>query len=256
MQRRALQLLAVSCLVALAGCSGALTGVGGDGGPTLEETSYPAGVSDNGTNLSALSNAHSEALNESSFTLSLDVSQNSSTSNRSMAVDAAVGSDRDTVRVNVSGANQSMVTYTTAEKRYLRIATGDRTDYRAAKRTADGLKFFPSSYSGTAYLDRFGGQIEANFTPTDVREVNGTTLIVLRADGSDVSAPEGTNITDYNATLLVDEQGVIHRFEASAQTEQGDNLVRSSVTMTVSDVNETTVAEPAWLDEARNQTAN
>lgn len=252
MQRRALQLLAVSCLVALAGCSGALTG--GAGGPTLEETSYPAGVSDNGTDLAALSEAHAEALNGSSFSLALDVSQNSSASNRSMAVDAAVGPDRDSVRVNVSGADQSMATYATAETRYLRIATGDRANYRATERTDDALKLLPSSYSGTTYLDRFGGQVEANFTPTDVREVDGTTLIVLRADGSDVSAPDGTNVTDYNATILVDEQGVIHRFEVSALTERGDASVRNSVTMTVSDVNETTVEEPAWLDEARNQT--
>lgn len=252
MQRRALQLIAVSCLVALAGCSGALPG--GAGEATLEDASYPEGVSDNGTDLDALSNAHAEALNESSLTLTLDVTQNSSTANQSMSMNAAVGPDRDNVRINVSGADQTMATYTTAEKRYLRIATGDSTDYRAAERTNERLKLLPASYSGTSYLDRFGGQVQANFTPTDVREVDGTTLIVLQADGSNVSAPEGTNITDYNATILVDEQGVIHQFEATAQTEQDDISARSSVTMTISDVNETTVTEPAWLDDAKNQT--
>jgi hypothetical protein len=254
MQRRALQLIAVSCLVALAGCSGALSGVGGDGGPTLEDASYPDGVSDNGTDLAALSNAHAEALNGSSFALSLDVTQNSSAANRSMAVDAAVGPDRDDVRVNVSGANQTMATYATAEKRYLRISSGEGTNYRVTERTADGAKLLPSSYSGTEYLDRFAGQVEANFTPTEVREVDGTTLIVLKANESEVSDPEGTNLTDYDATLLVDERGVIHRFEVSAQTERGGESIRNSLAMTISDVNETTVEEPSWLDEARNQT--
>lgn len=252
MQRRALQLFAVSCLVALAGCSGALSG--GDAGPTLEDASYPAGVSDNGTDLAALSDAHAEALNGSSFALSLDVSQNSSASNRSMAVDAAVGPDRDEVRVNVSGANQSMATYATSETRYLQVTAGDRTNYRATERSDSALRLLPSSYSGVEYLGRFGGQAGANFTPTGVREVDGTTLIVLEANGSDASAPEGANLTDYDATVLVDEQGVVHRFEASARTEQGGNWVRSSVTMTISGVNETTVSEPAWLDEARNRT--
>jgi hypothetical protein len=254
MQRSALQLITVSCLVALAGCSGALSGVGGDGEPTLEDASYPDGVSENGTDLATLSNAHNEALNGSSFALSLDVSQNGSVANRSIAVDAAVGPDRDTVRVDISGANQSMATYTTAEKRYLRITAGNRTNYRASERTADRTKLLPSSYSGAEYLDRFGGQVEANFTPTKVREVNGTTLIVLRANGSDVSDPEATNLTDYDATLLVDERGVIHRFEASVQTEQNGESIRNSLTMTISGVNETTVEEPPWLDEARNQT--
>ncbi|WP_276299732.1 DUF7537 family lipoprotein [Halorussus lipolyticus] len=255
MQRSALQLIAVSCLVALAGCSGALPGgANGADGQSPDDVSNPPGVSANGTDLAKLSSAHTEALNGSSFTLAFEVSQNSSASNRSMSATAAVGPDRENVHVNVSGAAQSMATYSTAEKRYLRVATAERVDYRVADRSADGLKLLPSSYAGTAYLNRFAGQVGANFTPDGVREDNGTTLVVLRADGSDVSAPNGTNVTDYDATLLVDEQGIIHRFEASARTERGDQWVRSSVTMTISDVNETTVAEPAWVDEARNQT--
>ncbi|WP_135823398.1 DUF7537 family lipoprotein [Halorussus ruber] len=270
MRRRALQLVAVCCLVALAGCSGALTGGGNTtnptsaanatnatdagSGPTLDDVSNPPGVSANGTDLAELSSAHAAALNGSSFTLAFDVSQNSSASNRSMGATAAVGPDRRNVHVTVSGANQSMETYATAEKRYLRVATGDRVDYRAANRTNDKPKLLSSTYTGTTYLDRFAGQVSANFTPTGVRQVDGETLVVLRANGSDVSAPGETNVTDYNATILVDEQGVVHRFEASARTERGDKWVRNAATMTISDVNETTVGEPAWLDEARNQT--
>jgi hypothetical protein len=255
MRRRALQLVAVSCLVALAGCSGALTGgTNGADGKTLDDVSNPPGVSANGTDLAKLSDAHAAALNGSSFTLTFDVAQNSSAANRSMGATAAVGADRRNVHVTVSGANQSMETYATAQKRYLRVATGDRVDYRAANRTNDEPKLLSSTYVGTTYLDRFAGQVGANFTPDGVRQADGTSLVVLRANGSDASAPGETNVTDYSATILVDEQGVIHRFEVSARTERGGEWVRSTAAMTISDVDETAVDEPAWLGEARNQT--
>ncbi|WP_137284270.1 DUF7537 family lipoprotein [Halorussus salinisoli] len=256
MRRKALQLLAISCLVALAGCSGALTGDGGAGEQSLEDVSYPAGVSENGTNVSALGESHTEALNGSSFALGLDVNQSSSQSNRSTALRAAVGPNRDNVRMNVSDTKRAMELYTTAEQRYLRIGTDGDATYQTSERTSDGTSLVPSSYSGASYLDRFAGQVGANFTPTGVRDVDGTTVVVLRADGSDVSAPDGTNVTDYNATILVDEQGVVHRFEASIRTGRDDAASRISVTMTVSDVGETAVEEPTWLDEAHNQTSN
>lgn len=261
MRRKALLLFAVSCLVVLAGCSGALTGSSGADEPTLEDASYPAGVSDDGTNLSALSATHAAELNGSSFTLDVDVTQNASTgnqsmTNRSMAMHAAVGPDRDNVRVNVSGASQSMSAYTTAEKRYLRMATDSGVVYRATERSPDAVKLVSSSYSGTSYFDRFGTQAGANFTPTGVREVNGTTLIVLEADGSNVSVEGGANVTHYDATILVDEQGVVHRFETTVESERDGTTVRISFTMTISDVNGTAVEEPPWLDEARNRTSS
>ncbi|MFC7082093.1 DUF7537 family lipoprotein [Halorussus caseinilyticus] len=253
MRTKALQLLVVSCLVALAGCSGALSGGGGAGEQTLGDVSYPAGVSENGTDVSTLADAHVEALNGSSFTLELDVTQRGAGSN---AVRAAVGPDRDNVRVNVSADGQSMELYTTGERRYLRVATGGDVTYRTTRRTSDGTSFVPSSYSGATYLDQFGVRAGANFTPTGVRQLDGTKVVVLRADGSNVSAPERANVADYDATILVDEQGVVHRFEASVGTERDDTSTRISVTMNISDVETTGVEEPSWLDAARNQTSS
>ncbi|WP_132058169.1 DUF7537 family lipoprotein [Halorussus amylolyticus] len=252
MQRNALLLLAVSALVVLAGCTGALPG--GTDEPTTDDMEYPDGVSETGTNLTALTQAHADALDESSFTLGVDSTQNTSMGNQSVAMTAAVSDDREQMRANVSAAGQQSEMYLTENTQYTRISAGGQTQYDASERTSDGAQFVPQSYSGATYVDQFGGETAANFTPTDVREIDGTTLIVLEADGSNVSAPEGASFADYNATMLVDEQGVIHSFEVSLESEQNGASANVSFAMNVSDVNETTVEEPSWLDEAKNQT--
>lgn len=250
MQRTALQLLAVACLVALAGCTGALSG-GGDG-PTLDDVSYPPGVSENGTNVSALADAHSTALENRSFTLSANSTVNSSVTNQSVRLDARVGQNRDDVLVNASMMGQQMTTYLTAAKRYARVVVDGEVSYQATERTPDAVRLVSSSFTGERYLTQFGGV--GNFTPTDARDVNGTTLVVLRADGSNVTASEQANVTDYDATLLVDEEGVVRSLTVEATSTRDGLQYRTEFSMEISNVGETAVAEPAWLDEARNRT--
>lgn len=252
MQRNALLLVAVGCLVALAGCAGTLPG--GTDGPTADDVAYPDGVTENGTNVSALADAHAEALNGSSFSIALETSQNSSAGNQSAALSADVGPDREAVRANLSGADQRTEIYATEAKHYQQRTVGDRTAYRVTNRTSEGAQVVPASLSGAVYLQQYAAATGANLTPDGAREVDGTTLLVLRADGGDVSIPGAVNATSYDATALVDERGVVHSFEVTLDTEQSGAPASFSIAMNVSDVGETTVAEPSWLDEARNQT--
>ena len=255
MRRRALQLLAVSCLVALAGCSGALSGGGGASERTLDDVTYPAGVSENGTNVSALANAHESYLQNRSLTLAVSSTVNTSAGERSVALDAAVGADRDNVLVNGTTMGQQVSVYLTPDRQYTRIAGGSgEAAYQASNRTPGANQLVPSSYSGAGYLDQFGGV--ANFTPTGVRTVDGTPLVVLRADGSNATATEAANVTDYNATMLVDEHGVVRSVSVEATSERNGQQFRTNYSLAISNVGETTVDEPAWLDEARNQTSS
>lgn len=254
MRRRALQLLAVSCLVALAGCSGALTDGGGAGERTLDDVTYPAGVSENGTNVSALAAAHESHLQNRSLTLEVSSTVNTSAGERSVALDAAVGADRDNVLVNGTTMGQQVSIYLTPDRQYTRIAAGSgEAAYRASNRTPGAAQLVPSSYSGAGYLDQFGGA--ANFTPTGVRTVDGEPLVVLRADGSNATAAPAANVTDYEATMLVDEHGVVRSVTVEATSRRNGQQLRANYSLNVSDVGETTVEAPAWLDEAKNQTS-
>lgn len=254
MRHRALQLFAVCCLVALAGCSGALSGVDGAGDPTLEDVSYPAGVSENGTNVSALADAHSTALENESFTFEFESATNSSVVNQTYRIDAAVGPDRETVRANASVRNQTTAVYLTDGRHFARIGTGANATYQSGERTPRVASLFALSSSGGRLVEQFAGS--ANFTPTDAREVNGTTLLVLRADGSNVTAAEQANVTEYNATVLVTERGVVHSITVEQTAVQDGREFRTNASLRFTAIGATTVAEPSWLDEVRNQTAD
>lgn len=253
MRRNALLLIAVGCLVALAGCSGALSSTGADG-QSEDDLTYPDGVSENGTNVSALADGHAEALNGSSFSLTIASTQNSSMGNQSSEVTAAVSADRETVRANVTGGGQQSTLYLTESQRYTRMTTGDDTVYDVSERKSSGMQLVPSSYSGAAYVEQFAAQTGANFTPTGIREVDGTPVVVLRADGGNIS--EQTPITSYDATILVDEDGVIHSLDVTAEAEQDGETSTVSFSLNVTDVDDTTIEEPSWLDEARNSSEN
>lgn len=258
MQRNALQLLAIGCLVVLAGCSGALPG--GDGAQTLDDVNYPDGVSENGTNVSALADGHAEALNESNFTLAFDMTQNRSQETQSVEMDAAVSADRDEIRMNASTPGQQTSMYLTTERQYTRLTPENQSEgepiYDVSNRTDEGMQMIPASYSGATYVEQFGANAHANFTPTGVEVRDGTTLIELEADGDNVSAPDGTTVKAYDATVLVDEEGVVHSFEVTVETERDGTTTNVTLSMELSDLGETSVEEPPWLDEARNQTSD
>ena len=254
MRKNAFLLFAVSCLVALAGCSGALSDATGGAGPTLDDVSYPDGVSENGTDAAALADGHRTALENESFTLSMELSQNSSMGNQSVQMDAAVGADRDDVRANVSALRQQVSMYLTSEKQYTKTTVDNRSMYRVQNRTPRGMQFVPASYTGARYVEQFASNV--SFQPTGVREVDGTKLIVLRANESAVTAPDRVNVTEYNGTLLVDEQGLVHRFDVQVTTEQDGQRAAVGFSFEISDVGETTVEEPNWLDEAKNRSEN
>jgi hypothetical protein len=251
MRRKALQLLVVVSLVALAGCSGALSG--GDGAQSLDDVTYPAGVSENGTNLTALADAHENQLQNQSFTLEVASSVNSSMGNQSIALDTAVGADREEIRVNGSAVGQNVSVYVTGEKRYTRLNLGNGdVRYQVGDRNPESNQIVPESYTGRSYLDRFAGS--GNFTPTGVRTLDGETVIVLEADGNNATQSQQVNVTDYNATMLVDQQGVVRSVSVEVSAAQQGQQARTEFSMNVTDVGETTVVEPTWLDEARNST--
>lgn len=246
--RRFALLLAVGSLVVLAGCSGALSG--GDSTPTLDQMTYPDGVSENETNLSTLADTHVEALNDSSYTVEVNTSEEYETRNVSANITSRVESNPRKALVNISAGSET--SYITNETLYTKRTQNGDSRYEAIERSQNGSDPLARLYTGSGFIGQLNA--EANFTPTGVRTVDGTPLVVLEPNETTVDM-QGVNVTEYNATILVDERGVVHRFDRTLGFEMGNSSVRSEISMNVTKLNETTVEKPSWLDEARNQSS-
>lgn len=254
--------LLVGVLVVLSGCIGGVAGpsatggdadpsaTGGDADPTLADLSLPDGVTANGTNASALLSAHAEALENRSFTVRLSVSRSAGDAERSFRSTVRVGADRDRVRTRTNGSNGSVDAYLAGGQVYLKRTVRGETRYAVHERRPGAKSALPASPSAGASVGRFVGSV--NLTPTGVRVRDGTPLVVLTADGLGASfAPNGTSA---NVTVLVDQQGLVHEVRASVSGESRDGEpVSVSYRFRVTDVGGTTVPEPGWLDEAREQ---
>jgi hypothetical protein len=93
---------------------------------------------------------------------------------------------------------------------------------------------------------------------------NGTTLLRYEATGvrnagpflSTYASAYNASVSEFDATLLVDREGIIRSFNYSVTytTSRGQQYTTTGM-VRISDIGTTTVEEPAWLDEAKAQTS-
>lgn len=235
----------VAALLALAGCVGSLPGTG----PTLDDVEYPNGVSDGGVNATALVDAHEAGLENRSFTLEMTLTGASENESQSYAVRNAVSADRSRMLAHTNTSTGTTDVYFTADRVYQRSVLDGRTSYDVRERTSRAPQAAPGPLTGVRFLRQYLST--ANFTPTGVTVDDGTTLIVLTADTASLVNNSMTNVTRFDARVLVDERGVVHRatLDYAAVSADGETI-SGSTTLRVTDIGETTVTEPDWLDEA------
>lgn len=102
---------------------------------------------------------------------------------------------------------------------------------------------------GTVILGR-------NFSVTSVDSSNGTDLYTLRQEGGGPGfhLPENaTNVSNYNATLLVDRKGRIRTFEASANYTVDGQPGSMSIRYRLVRVGGIDVERPDWVPRALNE---
>lgn len=244
--RRPLAALLVAGLLVLAGCAGSLPG----SGPTLDDVAYPTGVSDDGVNATALTAAHASAVENRSVTVGLDLDQRTPAGNNSVQLEAAVGPDRDRMNVTANASDRTVEMYLTADEEYRRTTANGSASYAVRERTPEMMSLPMPSPSGGRWIAQFAGQ--ANYTPDDVVVEDGTTLVVLTADETSLGESSSTNVTSFDSRLYVSPDGVVHRlaFDYEAEGPNGQSVAMSA-TFRVSDVGDTTVSEPGWLDDAK-----
>ena len=279
LERRHLSLALVVLLTASAGCTGLLGSEAGPGGSDTAVTTTPADANGpapgtSGFDAAAIERGHFEALSNSSFTtaLSFQLSTIRDGENRSVFINRTVAVDRESDRslatgelVQASGDALVTTTYTadgtTAERRVLTRSGETMSDYRSATPPYDGQvqPVNESSVIDRSLLQSLGADI--NWTYAGTETVDGDSVSRFEATGSDVTGfaaddAVSTNVsadgtTDAaSATVLVDEDGVVRSFQYRVTTERDGRPVTVTLSVSVSKVDDTTVAEPDWLSDA------
>jgi len=277
LERRHLSLALVLLLTATAGCTGLLGsetgGTDAEVPTTAADANGPAPGSA-GFDAAAIEREHFETLSDSSFTtsLSFQLSTVRNGENRSVFINRTVAIDRDSDRslatgelVQASGDTLATTTYTadgtTAERRVLTRGDDTRTDYRSASPPYDGQvqPVNESSVIDRSLLQSLGSDI--NWTYAGTETVDGDSVSRFEATGSDVTGfaaddAVSTNVSangtadSASATVLVDEDGVVRSFQYRVTTERDGQPVTVALSLSVSQVDDTTVAEPDWLSNA------
>ena len=276
LERRHLSVALVVLLTVSAGCSGLFgseTDTGTSETPTSVDANGPAPGS-SGFDARAIERGHFETLSNSSFTtsLSFQLSTVRDGENRSVFINRTVAIDREHDRslasgelVQASGDTLATTTYTadgtTAERRVLTRGEQEMTDYRSASLPYDGpvQPVNESSVIDRSLLQSLGSDI--NWTYAGTETVAGDSVSRFEATGSNVTgfaaddavstnvSANGTTDTA-SATALVDEDGVVRSFQYRVTTEQDGQPVTVTLSLSVSQVDDTTVAEPEWLANA------
>ncbi|WP_434530514.1 DUF7537 family lipoprotein [Haloarcula sp. NS06] len=278
LERRHLSLALVVLLIASAGCSGLFgsetgTGTGTSETSTSADANGPAPGS-SGFDAGAIERGHFETLSNSSFTtsLSFQLSTVRDGENRSVFINRTVAIDRESDRslasgelVQASGDTLATTTYTadgtTAERRVLTRGEEEMTDYRSASSPYDGpvQPVNESSVIDRSLLQSLGSAI--NWTYAGTETVDGDSVSRFEATGSNVTgfaADDAVSTTvsangttnSASATVLVDEDGVVRAFQYRVSTERDGQPVTVSLSLSVSQVDDTSVAEPDWLSNA------
>lgn len=253
--RRTLSALALAILLALSGCSA--LGVGTSGTPTaadapaVDTPGIENGHLSNGT---ALLTAHRTALVESGFVTDIQVNATARrrTSNGTR-VTSVVRRQETFVERNAGGYRFSLVNQGTGANfdewangtaRATRLRVGNQTDYRVGKPRPAG------QLTGATILDSY---LTDDFAVTSVNETDGRTLVTLTSTtppARNAVPQNATDVRNYEARLVVDEEGRIHSLVVTADyTIDGEDAsLRVSYELVRTGVD--SVNRPGWVSEA------
>lgn len=238
-------LLALAALALLAGCAGALSA--GD------STTYPDGVTETDVNGTAVAQNHATALDGSSRTLSMTINNSMGEVSQEIHVTQKVGTDRENVwlRMNTTGGAQTL--YLTADEQYAKYSIDNQIRYDVRERPPDVSSVAPVSSTGEHVVN--ATLSAGNFTVAGTDERDGTTTTTLTADAFDADADVPEGATDLDATVVVDETGVVRSLDYRLTFEQDGRTATTTVSLDVSAIGSTTVPAPDWRDDA-NESAS
>lgn len=282
--RRPLLVAALAALVLLSGCSflggGGATPTAETDDPTPTETvtptatatptssptptptptpgpDYPDGYASDGiANGTAAAASHTDGLvARQSFII--DVNATVLTANRTAQVRQLQSVDlaQNRALVAINDSNGVRVTnYFDGETRYIRVDPpgGNETRYNSTNASLEPRAFTGSTFVSPALRNVTYG--DANVTETG----NGTFFGYRAATVNESAFPllfgpsiNASNVTGFDAGVVVDEEGIVRRVSYRATVDRGDGPLLVSVRLRTVAIGDVSVSEPTWIDEAR-----
>jgi hypothetical protein len=236
----------------------------------------PPGVSEAGVdNASALVAAHRDALEATGYTFefrqnySVDAPGNETVpmalADTNASQNGSVGEGLAPFRVHTeseraadNGTQLSVVDYWGNETVVaVRAEQGNQTQYRTFQRTANDTgtaqQLGQPSFDAVITKSRIlaGVLRSGSFEVAGTEETEDGTLVTLRATEYNASlGVDPENVTAYNATVVVDERGMVHEFDFRLASTNREFPVELRYRFEVTDLGPRNVTEPAWIADA------
>lgn len=244
-----LSVLALALVVVLAGCSGGGTTTAppnADGpGTTPTQTPVavpddaPPGITASGIDADALVSAHTDALSQRNYTLSV----RQRIGDGGLDVTALVGTDRSPALIDLATATANRTTYVGADAVYeRRLDAGNQT-----VRRIDTV----SVPTGATYVQQVLD--DANFSYNGTVERDGRTLYRVDAHLDDLTRTfSDAEPVYFHGQLLVTESGIVTDLTYDLSIDVNQTRRELSVRATVTDIGATDVPRPDWVERAGN----
>lgn len=240
--RRALAIVGLCLLLALSGCSFLPDGSGGESAaPGVEDGE----LSDSG----ALLDAHESTLTESGYGYDLSINLSSARDGQSFDISerqrmaVASGADQYVHQV-IYGGRTRVVAWGNDSVEYRRVEQGGSTEYSRST---------PPSATALTGANLLEPHLTAPYEVVDTEETDGRTLVTLESTGDPVDdrAIPGnvSSVERYDARLVVDGEGRIHRLNASGEYASEGETGSYGFTYELTSAEDPGVERPAWVDQ-------
>jgi len=243
-------------LVVLSGCSGVVNTTPTDEQPSPTKTlslgavTYPDGVTESSVDGDVVASNHKEYLSDKNLTLREEINVSTGGSMKKATLHEKVGANQNPVWFQTEKPNKTETAYVQNWTKYVRNSTGNNTTYRVESHVPSSM-ILPPSYSGSRDLNRTFKMAE--FEPVGAYSKGGQKRIVLETTSDNHYAKDGSEITEFNATIEIDQRGFVHSLSTRIVFSRNNQTVEQQSVMTITDINSTTVPTPSWLEEAKTQ---
>ncbi|NHN47511.1 hypothetical protein G9464_07870 [Halostella sp. JP-L12] len=251
----------VVVMVALAGCGGVLGGDDGDGEETLAngtvgndtaangtggDAAYPPGVTESGLeDAAALANAHNESLSGEAYQLNVTQRQRieQSGQNVTSAAERSIRVDGEgTFLVDATSARVNQTVWGNQSTAVSRIESGNDTSYQRMDPAQ-----LRQQLSGHVLLR---GYLEGGNYAVESTSDGQVTLTADEWQGSDAVPLDGENVSAYESTVVVSEDGRVQEMTVHIESSRNDASMAMDVDFALDDDGDVTVERPEWVDEA------